>query len=208
MLWKKASHQTTNNQSNLPINLEFYTLRCSDKFVRHNDHFSFVVCRNAQMHYKTKNVLLVFYVWHGVWLIDVLLPALLFSFAVACNNRWKTYNSKVVPIHLPVGYFLTKWTFSLQEDSPVFFTDKDKINEVDLVDTQERMASLHTTFDIVCDISRSTKNSLITKQELFHNILANNLEIEEIGNEDHLIRVPSKLYLMFPELCWSYRLFY
>jgi chromatin licensing and DNA replication factor 1 len=80
---------------------------------------------------------------------------------------------------------VTKWTFSLQEDSPVFFTDKNKINEVDSVDNQERIASLHTTFDIVCDISRSTKNSLITKQELFHNILANNLEIEEIGNEDH-----------------------
>jgi hypothetical protein len=35
----------------------------------------------------------------------------------------------------------------------------------------------------VCDFSRSTKNSLITKQELFHHILANNLEIEETGND-------------------------
>lgn len=103
-------------------------------------------------------------------------------------------NSKVVAVHLPVGYYL-------QEDSPVFFTDKDKIDEVDPVDTQERIASLHTTFDIVCDISRSTKNSLITKQELFHNIIANNLEIDEIGNDDHLISVHSNLYLMLPELC-------
>jgi chromatin licensing and DNA replication factor 1 len=70
----------------------------------------------------------------------------------------------------------------LQEDSHVFFTDKDKINEVESVDSQERIASLRTTFDIVYDISHSTKNPLITKQELFHNILANNLEIEEIGN--------------------------
>jgi len=89
----------------------------------------------------------------------------------------------------------------LKENDHVFFTDKDKINLADPVGTQEKMASLRSTFDIVCDISHSTKNSLITKQELFHNILANNLEIEEIGNEDHLIRVPSKLYLMFPELC-------
>jgi hypothetical protein len=73
-------------------------------------------------------------------------------------------------------------TFSLQEKEPVSFTDKDKTNQ-DPVDTQEKIASLRTTFDIVCDISRSTKNSIITKQELFHNILANNLEIEESGDD-------------------------
>ncbi|AQK46699.1 CDT1-like protein a chloroplastic [Zea mays] len=77
---------------------------------------------------------------------------------------------------------LSSFNKSFEEDSHVFFTDKDKINEVESVDSQERIASLRTTFDIVYDISHSTKNPLITKQELFHNILANNLEIEEIGN--------------------------
>jgi chromatin licensing and DNA replication factor 1 len=71
----------------------------------------------------------------------------------------------------------------LKEKDPVFFTE-DKINLADQVGTQEKMASLRSTFDIVCGISHSTKNSLITKQELFHNILANNLEIEQMGNDD------------------------
>ncbi|KAF8722523.1 hypothetical protein HU200_022350 [Digitaria exilis] len=70
---------------------------------------------------------------------------------------------------------------SLEEKDPFSFTNKDKTNQVDPVETQEKIASLRTTFDIVCDISRSTKNSLITKKELFHNILSNNLEIEESG---------------------------
>jgi chromatin licensing and DNA replication factor 1 len=77
------------------------------------------------------------------------------------------------------------WLFSLQEKDPFSFTDKDKTNQVDPVETQEKIASLRTTFDIVCDISCSTKNSLITKKELFHNILSNNLEIEETGNDYH-----------------------
>ena len=94
---------------------------------------------------------------------------------------------------------LTKQTFFLQEDSPVLFIDKDKIDEVDSVYSQEKIASLHTTFDIVCDISHPTKNSLITKQELFHNILANNLEIEQMGNDDHYNN--SNLYLLFCEQC-------
>lgn len=71
---------------------------------------------------------------------------------------------------------------SLQENNPaICFADVDKTKEVDPAESQEKIASLQLTFDIVCDISRSTKNSLITKQELFHNILANNLEIEETG---------------------------
>ncbi|NP_001146884.2 CDT1a protein [Zea mays] len=78
---------------------------------------------------------------------------------------------------------------SFEEDSPVLFIDKDKIDEVDSVDSQEKIASLHTTFDIVCDISHPTKNSLITKQELFHNILANNLEIEEIGEIEEQLNI-------------------
>ncbi|RCV42358.1 hypothetical protein SETIT_9G210300v2 [Setaria italica] len=77
---------------------------------------------------------------------------------------------------------------SLEEKEPVSFTDKDKTNQ-DPVETQEKIASLRTTFDIVCDISRSTKNSLITKQELFHNILANNLEIEETGEIEEQLHI-------------------
>ncbi|KAJ1295033.1 hypothetical protein BS78_01G192500 [Paspalum vaginatum] len=76
---------------------------------------------------------------------------------------------------------------SLEENEPGFVTDEGEINQVDLVDSQEKITSLRTTFDIVCDISHSSKNSLITKQDLFHNILANNLEIEETGEiEEHL----------------------
>lgn len=56
-----------------------------------------------------------------------------------------------------------------------------KTVQVSSTNSQEKLDSLHVTFDIVCGISGSTKNSLITKQELFHNILANNLEIEETG---------------------------
>jgi len=87
----------------------------------------------------------------------------------------------------------------LKENDHVFFTDKDKINLADPVGTQEKMASLRSTFDIVCDISHSTKNSLITKQELFHNILANNLEIEQMGNDDQYNN--SNLHLLFCEQC-------
>ncbi|CAL5095855.1 unnamed protein product [Urochloa decumbens] len=72
---------------------------------------------------------------------------------------------------------------SLEEKEPDSFTDKDP------VETQEKIASLRTTFDIVCDISCSTKNSLITKQELFHNILANNLEIEETGEIEEQLHI-------------------
>jgi chromatin licensing and DNA replication factor 1 len=97
------------------------------------------------------------------------------------------------------SYFLTIRTFSLKENGPVFFTDRDKINLADPVGVQEKMASLRSTFGIVCDISHSIKNSLITKQELFHNILANNLEIEQMGNDDHYNN--SNLYLLFCEQC-------
>ncbi|CAL4942520.1 unnamed protein product [Urochloa decumbens] len=77
---------------------------------------------------------------------------------------------------------------SLEEKEPVYFTDKERSNQGP-VETQEKIASLRATFDIVCDISRSTKNSLITKQELFHNILANNLEIEETGEIEEQLHI-------------------
>jgi len=86
-------------------------------------------------------------------------------------------------------------TFSLQDNRPSdislisSFTYKDKTNQIDPVETQEKIASLCSTFDIVCDISRSTKNSLITKQELFHYILANNLEIEETGEIEEQLHI-------------------
>jgi len=91
-------------------------------------------------------------------------------------------------------------TFSLQDNRPSdislisSFTYKDKTNQIDPVETQEKIASLRSTFDIVCDISRSTKNSLITKQELFHYILANNLEIEETGNDELIVNVTAANY--------------
>ena len=85
-------------------------------------------------------------------------------------------------------------TFSLQENDLISFTYKDKTNQIDPVETQEKIASLCSTFDIVCDISRSTKNSLITKQELFHYILANNLEIEETGNDELIVNVTAANY--------------
>lgn len=56
-----------------------------------------------------------------------------------------------------------------------------KTHQVSSTNSQEKLDSLRVTFDIVFGISGSTKNSLITKQELFHNILANNLEIEDTG---------------------------
>ncbi|CAN6298979.1 unnamed protein product [Urochloa humidicola] len=77
---------------------------------------------------------------------------------------------------------------SLEEKETVSFTDKDKSNQGP-VETQEKIDSLRTTFDIVCDISRSTKSSLITKQELFHNVLTNNLDIEETGEIEEQLHV-------------------
>ena len=94
-------------------------------------------------------------------------------------------------------------TFSLQDNRPSdislisSFTYKDKTNQIDPVETQEKIASLRSTFDIVCDISRSTKNSLITKQELFHYILANNLEIEETGNDELIVNVTAANYTWY-----------
>lgn len=44
---------------------------------------------------------------------------------------------------------------------------------------EEKLASLPSTFDTICLISRSKDCSLITKKELVHKILCNNLEIEE-----------------------------
>jgi len=78
---------------------------------------------------------------------------------------------------------------SLEDNDLISFTYKDKTNQIDPVETQEKIASLRSTFDIVCDISRSTKNSLITKQELFHYILANNLEIEETGEIEEQLHI-------------------
>lgn len=43
----------------------------------------------------------------------------------------------------------------------------------------EMLAGLSETFDAICFISRSIKCSIITKEELLHKILSNNLEIEE-----------------------------
>lgn len=45
----------------------------------------------------------------------------------------------------------------------------------------EKLASLPFTFDVICLISRTKDCSLITKKELVHKILSNNLEIEETG---------------------------
>lgn len=62
MLWKKIAIRllNTNNQSNLPI-LEIYNLRHSDRFVRQNDC---LFCFSVEM------------------LIDVMVPVVLFSFAI------------------------------------------------------------------------------------------------------------------------------
>jgi chromatin licensing and DNA replication factor 1 len=71
----------------------------------------------------------------------------------------------------------------LQENDPIYLAGQGKTDQDGPAEIHEKLASLHATFDIVCDFSRSTKKSLITKQELFHYILANNLEIEETGND-------------------------
>jgi len=67
--------------------------------------------------------------------------------------------------------------------------DEDKTNQVPSMTSQEKLYSLRVTFDIVCGISGSANNSLITKQELFHNILANNLEIEETGEIEEQLHI-------------------
>ncbi|XP_006661889.1 CDT1-like protein b [Oryza brachyantha] len=80
------------------------------------------------------------------------------------------------------------FTKTLEENNPVIcFSDKDKNPKVDRAESQEKIASLQLTFDIICGIS--TKNSHITKQELFHNILANNLEIEETGDIEEQLHI-------------------
>ncbi|KAL6641233.1 hypothetical protein ACP70R_019414 [Stipagrostis hirtigluma subsp. patula] len=81
------------------------------------------------------------------------------------------------------------FTNLMEETDPVCIAGEDKINQEGSAETQEKLASLRVTFDIVCDISRSTKNSLITKQELFHCILANNMEIEETGEIEEQLHV-------------------
>jgi hypothetical protein len=53
------------------------------------------------------------------------------------------------------------------------------VNETGASIGEEKLASLPFTFDVVCLISRSKDCSLITKKELVHKILSNNLEIEE-----------------------------
>ncbi|XP_062201194.1 CDT1-like protein b [Phragmites australis] len=78
------------------------------------------------------------------------------------------------------------FTNSLEENDPVCLTGEDKINQGP-GETQEKLACLRVTFDIVWDFS--TKNSLITKQELFHYILANNLEIEETGEIEEQLHI-------------------
>ncbi|CAL9766806.1 unnamed protein product [Musa acuminata subsp. burmannicoides] len=51
----------------------------------------------------------------------------------------------------------------------------------------EMLAGLSETFDAICFISRSINCSIITKEELLHKILSNNLEIEETREaEEHL----------------------
>ncbi|TVU32236.1 hypothetical protein EJB05_23959 [Eragrostis curvula] len=77
----------------------------------------------------------------------------------------------------------------LEENDSVYFTGEDKTNQDGPAETQEKLASLRATFDMVCDFSRSTKNPLITKQELFHYILANNLEIEETGEIEEQLHI-------------------
>ncbi|XP_051187838.1 CDT1-like protein a, chloroplastic [Lolium perenne] len=67
--------------------------------------------------------------------------------------------------------------------------DTDKTNQVPSTNSQEKLDSLRATFDIVCGISGSSKNSLITKQELVHNILANNLDIEETGEIEEQLHI-------------------
>ncbi|CAM0944548.1 unnamed protein product [Alopecurus aequalis] len=66
---------------------------------------------------------------------------------------------------------------------------KDKTSEVPSTNPQEKLDSLRVTFDIICGIPGSAKNSFITKQELFHNILANNLEIEGIGEIEEQLHI-------------------
>uniref|UniRef100_A0A0D9XKX9 CDT1 Geminin-binding domain-containing protein n=1 Tax=Leersia perrieri TaxID=77586 RepID=A0A0D9XKX9_9ORYZ len=81
-------------------------------------------------------------------------------------------------------------TDTLEVNNPVIcLADQDKTKKVDTTESQEKIASLQLTFDIICGISRSTKNSLVTKQELFHNILANNLEIEETGEIEEQLHI-------------------
>ncbi|WOK98895.1 CDT1-like protein a, chloroplastic [Canna indica] len=57
----------------------------------------------------------------------------------------------------------------------------------------EMLACLPATFDAIC-FSRSTKSLLVTKEELLHKILSNNLEIECIEEaEEHLSLLESLL---------------
>ncbi|KAK3152917.1 hypothetical protein QOZ80_2BG0165290 [Eleusine coracana subsp. coracana] len=77
----------------------------------------------------------------------------------------------------------------LEENDPVYLTGEGKTIQDDPAETHEKLTSLRATFDIVCDFSRSTKNSLITKQELVHYILANNLEIEDTGEIEEQLHV-------------------
>ncbi|XP_010908306.2 CDT1-like protein a, chloroplastic [Elaeis guineensis] len=58
---------------------------------------------------------------------------------------------------------------------------------------QETLACLPDIFDTICIISRSTDCSLITKQELVHKILSNNLEIEETREVEEQLELLEEL---------------
>ncbi|XP_008800440.2 CDT1-like protein a, chloroplastic [Phoenix dactylifera] len=68
-----------------------------------------------------------------------------------------------------------------------------EVNQMGRRKRQEMLACLPDIFDTICIISRSTDCSLITKQELVHKILSNNLEIEETREVEEQLELLEEL---------------
>nr|CAD1844319.1 unnamed protein product [Ananas comosus var. bracteatus] len=82
---------------------------------------------------------------------------------------------------------LTK-SLPVEPDTVAGIFEEGNVSQVSIEKCVEKQACLPNIFDTICLITRSSNCSLITKQELVHKIISNNLEIEETGEvEEQLV---------------------
>ncbi|XP_072987883.1 CDT1-like protein a, chloroplastic [Typha latifolia] len=82
---------------------------------------------------------------------------------------------------------------SVERNTAVGILGDAKMNRVSPGKCQEKLASLPSIFDTICLISQSIDCSLITRQELVHKVLSNNLDIEETGEVEEQLVMLEKL---------------
>ncbi|OAY71162.1 CDT1-like protein a, chloroplastic [Ananas comosus] len=82
---------------------------------------------------------------------------------------------------------LTK-SLPVEPDTVAGIFEEGNVSQVSIEKCVEKQACLPSIFDTICLITCSSNCSLITKQELVHKIISNNLEIEETGEvEEQLV---------------------